>query len=237
MKAIKWLKHSFVQFLAGLQAIGEQSPLPSLPNSPLPTLPKSSPPPIPASTAKRKSANRIALLATIAERELGKKETRNNVGKDVRKYQAATNLDPGAWPWCAAFCAWTLQQWLDDPANVKWLGLRATTPAKWRPKTALAYGFIKWAQARPATCTVLPDTAEPKAGDLVVYDFSHIGIVKESRGNQFVAIEGNTSGVRADGTPSREGDGVYLKVRPRKLARCFIRIRPRRTFNSENLIQ
>ena len=224
--ALTWLTNSFAQFLDGLRQIGEQSHLPSSTSSPSVTLPKSSPPPIPASTAKRKSANRIALLATIAERELGKKETRNNVGKDVRKYQAATNLDPGAWPWCAAFCAWTLQQWLDDPANVKWLGLRATTPAKWRPKTALAYGFIKWAQARSATCTVLPDTATPQPGDLVCYDFSHIGIVKESRGNKFVAIEGNTSGVRADGTPSREGDGVYLKTRPRKLARCFIRIRP-----------
>ena len=222
MKAIQtWLTNSFVRFLAGLQAIGETSPLRSLPNSPLPTLPKSSPPRIPVSTAKRKSANRIALLATIAERELGKKETRNNVGKDVRKYQAATTLDPGAWPWCAAFCAWTLQQWLDDPANVKWLALRANTPAKWRPKTALAYGFMKWAKDRPATCTVLPDTATPQPGDLVCYDFSHIGIVKRSLGDKFEAIEGNTNGAG-----SREGDGVYLKTRSRKLAKCFIRIRP-----------
>jgi len=222
MKAIQtWLKHSFVQFLAGLQQIGEQSPLPSLPNSPLPTLPKSSPPRTLASTAKQKSANRIALLAQIAEREIGKKEVKQNIGKDVRKYQAATTLAPGAWPWCAAFCAWALQQWLDDPTNVKWLGLRATTPAKWRPKTALAYGFIKWAQARPATCTVLPDTATPQPGDLVCYDFSHIGIVKRSLGDKFEAIEGNTNGAG-----SREGDGVYLKTRSRKLAKCFIRIRP-----------
>ena len=220
MKAIQWLKHSFVQFLAGLQAIGEQSPSLSLPSSPLPTLPKSSLPRTLASTAKPKSA-RIALLAAIAEKEVGKKETRNNVGKDVRKYQAATTLAPGAWPWCAAFVCWAIEQWLADPANVKWLGLRATTPAKWRPKTALAYGFIKWAQARPATCTVLPDTAIPQPGDLVCYDFSHIGIVKESRGDKFVAIEGNTNG-RGD-RDSETGDG---KVRPRKLAKCFIRIRP-----------
>ena len=220
MKAIQWLKHSFVQFLAGLQAIGEQSPSLSLPSSPLPTLPKSSLPRTLASTAKPKSA-RIALLAAIAEKEVGKKETRNNVGKDVRKYQAATTLAPGAWPWCAAFVCWAIEQWLADPANVKWLGLRATTPAKWRPKTALAYGFIKWAQARPATCTVLPDTAIPQPGDLVCYDFSHIGIVKRSLGDKFEAIEGNTNGAG-----SRDGDGVYVKVRPRKLAKCFIRIRP-----------
>lgn len=175
-----------------------------------------------STTAPTNSAKpRIAKLVEIAERELGKKETRNNVGKEVRKYQAATNLDPGAWPWCAAFVCWVIDQWLADPANVKWIALKSTTPAKWRPKTALAYGFIKWAQARPSTCTVLPDTAEPHPGDLACYDFSHIGIVKESRGDKFLAIEGNTNGAG-----SRDGDGVYLKTRPRSLARCFIRIRP-----------
>ena len=179
----------------------------------------------PAPNANKKP--RIALLAELAEKEIGRKETKGrNVGPAVRKYQAATNLDPGAWPWCAAFCAWALEQWLADPANVKWLALKSTTPARWRPRTALAYGFIKWAEARPATCVILPDSAEPQPGDLVCYDFSHIGIVKRSLGEKFEAIEGNTSGLRADGTPSREGDGVYLKVRPRSLARCFIRIRP-----------
>ncbi len=187
------------------------------------SLPKNS---TPAPNANEKP--RIALLAELAEKEIGRKETKGrNLGPAVRKYQAATNLDPGAWPWCSAFCAWALEQWLADPANVKWLALKSTTPARWRPRTALAYGFIKWAEARPATCTVLPDSAEPQPGDLVCYDFSHIGIVKRClSGDKFMAIEGNTSGVRADGTPSREGDGVYVKVRPRKLARCFIRIRP-----------
>jgi len=200
-----------------------------------PTLPKSSPSSPPSctpepSTKPNTSENkepRIALLAQLAEKEIGRKETKGrNLGPGVRKYQASTNLDSGAWPWCAAFVCWALEQWLSDPANVSWLALKSTTPTKWRPKTALAYGLIKWAKARPATCTVLPDTAEPKPGDLVCYDFSHIGIVKRSLGDKFEAIEGNTSGMRADGTPSREGDGVYMKVRPRSLARCFIRIRP-----------
>lgn len=165
---------------------------------------------------------RIAKLVEIAEREVGKKETKGrNLGPEVRKYQAATNLDSGAWPWCAAFVCWALEQWLADPANVRWLALKSTTPARWRPKTALAYGFIKWAEARPATCIILSDTAEPQPGDIVAYDFSHIGIVKRSMGDKFEAIEGNTNGAG-----SRDGDGVYLKVRPRSLARCFIRIRP-----------
>jgi len=214
MKAlIKWLNRLF--------AASQNGPRQTLPSSSSPSKPSSTPAP---STPEKP---RIAKLVEIAERELGKKETRNNVGPAVRRYQAATNLDPGAWPWCSAFCAWALEQWLADPENVQWLALKSTTPAKWRPKTALAYGFIRWAEARPATCVVLPDTAEPQPGDFVCYDFSHIGIVQRSMDKEwFTAIEGNTSGVRADGTPSRDGDGVYLKLRRRSLARCFIRIRP-----------
>jgi hypothetical protein len=161
-------------------------------------------------------------LVQIAEEELGKKETKGrNLGPDVQFYQAATNLSPGAWPWCAAFVCYCLRVWLDDPDNRAWLGLKKSTPAGWRPKTALAYGFLKWAKARPATATVLPDSAEPQPGDIVCYDFSHIGIVKRSFGDKFEAIEGNTNGAG-----SRDGDGVYLKVRPRSLARAFIRIHP-----------
>jgi hypothetical protein len=200
-----------------------------------PTLPKSSPSSPPSCTPEPSTKPntsesrepRIALLAQLAEKEIGKKETKGrNLGPSVRQYQAATTLEPGAWPWCSAFVCWALEQWLSDPANVRWLALKSTTPARWKPKTALAYGFIAWAKARPATCTILSDTTEPQAGDLVCYDFSHIGIVKRSIGDKFEAIEGNTSGMRSDGTPSREGDGVYVKVRPRSLARCFIRIRP-----------
>ena len=213
MKALlTWLNRLFAASPNGPQQTSQNSSSPSKASS------------TPALSTPEKP--RIAKLVEIAERELGKKETRNNVGPKVRQYQASTNLDPGAWPWCAAFVCWAVEQWLADPANVKWLALKSTTPAKWRPKTALAYGFIRWAEARPGTCSVLPDSAEPQPGDLAVYDFSHIGIVKRSLGDRFEAIEGNTSGVRADGTPSREGDGVYLKVRPRSLARCFIRIRP-----------
>ena len=187
-----------------------------------PTSQNSSPSSTLKSTPEPNDKPRIALLVEIAAKESGKKETRNNVGKDVRKYQAATNLDPAAWPWCAAFVCWCLQQWLQDPDNRAWLALKSTTPERWRPKTALAWGFVNWAKARPATCTILPDTAEPQPGDIVVYDFSHIGIVKKSLDKEwFSAIEGNTNG-----SGSREGDGVYVRNRRRSIARAFIRIRP-----------
>ena len=55
MKAIlTWLKNSFVQFLAGLQRIGELSPSSSCENCLSPTLPKSLTPPLSASTKKPK---------------------------------------------------------------------------------------------------------------------------------------------------------------------------------------
>jgi len=52
------LKNSFVQFLAGLQRIGEQSPYSLCEDCLSPILPKSSPPHTPASTKKQTSAKK-----------------------------------------------------------------------------------------------------------------------------------------------------------------------------------
>lgn len=205
MNALKWLKALFAGWRNGPQA--------TLPNSSSQSR---------ASLTPEPSITPLEKLVQIAEAEIGKKETKGrNLGPDVERYQAATNLDPGAWPWCAAFVCHCLREWLNDPANRAWLALKKSTPTGWMPKTALAYGFLKWAKARPATTTILPDTATPEAGDIVVYDFSHIGIVKRCIGDKFEAIEGNTNSAG-----SRDGDGVYFKVRPRSLARAFIRIHP-----------
>ena len=223
MKLFSWFKHLFAGWKGGRRPINGLSRSPSSPNSTSATSPKSSPPRTSASTAKPSVANRMAMLPIIAAREVGKKETKgNNLGPEVRKYQSATNLEPGAWPYCAAFCCWCLDRWLDDPDNRKWLALKKTSPQAWRPKTALAYGFLKWAKARPATVQILPDTTEPEPGMFVIYDFSHIGIVKRNIDeNYFEAVEANTNGAG-----SRDGDGVYVKVRRRSLARAFLRVRP-----------
>jgi len=205
---LKWFSRLFAACPAGPAATSPNCSLPS----------KTSSTPAPSITPKSPQEK----LIEIAGREVGKKETAgSNRGPDVRKYQAATTLEPGAWPWCAAFVCWCIQQWLADPEVKAWLNLKTTTTANWRPKTALAFGLMKWAQARPATVTVLPDTAEPQAGDIVVFDFSHCGIVKGLAGGTMLTIEGNTNGAG-----SREGDGVYVKTRIRNLARAFIRIRP-----------
>lgn len=164
----------------------------------------------------------IAKLAKIAESQVGVREGRNNSGEAVRQYQKATGLDPGDWPWCAAFVDWCIAEWIKDPEVVKWLNLKVRTPEQWRPKTALAYGFRNWAKDRPNTTKLISPTDKAQLGDIVVYSFSHVGFVLSDNGVTLQTIEGNTN---AHG--SREGDGVYIKVRSKNLVRNLIRIHPK----------
>lgn len=164
-------------------------------------------------------------LLAIAQAEIGSREVGgNNCGPRIREYQAATNLDPAAWPWCAAFVDWCLREWVQDPAVEAWLNLQASTPEAWRPKTALAYGLTTWARSRPKTTRILTDCDEAQPGDIVTFDFSHVGIVLEDDGKHLVTVEGNTNGKGE--RDSQSGDGVWRKIRPKSLARDFIRIRP-----------
>lgn len=167
----------------------------------------------------------IDQLVKIASGEVGVRESGgNNRGSRIREYQAATNLAPAAWPWCAAFVCWCIREWLKDPEARAWLGLKTTTPAKWRPTTAAAFGFIEWAQKRPNTIAVLDEAEPAHPGDIIVFDFSHIGIVAAATATRIYTIEGNTNG-RGD-RDSETGDGVWTKTRARSLARCFLRIHP-----------
>lgn len=167
----------------------------------------------------------VEKLADIALSQVGTKEVGgNNRGAKIREYQSATNLDPAPWPWCAAFCCWTIREWLKDPEAIKWLNLKTTTPSQWRPKTAAAFGFIDWAKKHPNTAKVLPESIVAQKGDIVVFDFSHIGIVTNA-GKLFIqTVEGNTNG-RGE-RDSESGDGVWAKRRNSSLARCYIRINP-----------
>lgn len=164
-------------------------------------------------------------LAQIAAKEVGVREIGgNNRGERIRDYQEATNLAPAAWPWCAAFVDWCIREWLMTPEVVSWLNLQRSTPEEWRPKTALAYGFLGWAKSRPKTSVILHERDLAQPGDIVVFDFSHVGIVESDSGFQIITIEGNTNG-RGD-RDSESGDGVWRKARQKTIARNFIRIRP-----------
>lgn len=156
-------------------------------------------------------------LAEIAVAEIGAREQGHNAGPRVVQYQEATWLKPGPWPWCAAFVAWSLREWLHEKNTQDALGIGEAQIERWRCKDALAFGWETWALKRGLL--VLPETTPMRAGDIVTFDFSHIGIVIAGKGDTIHTVEGNTN---ADG--SREGDGVYAKRRPRHLIRRVIRI-------------
>lgn len=161
-------------------------------------------------------------LIRIATAEIGvREEGANNSGARVRTYQAATWLKPDAWPWCAALTCWVLQQWLATAEGRAYLGNHE--PNKWRCRDASAYGWEKWAKQKGLT--LLPETQLAKAGDLVVFDFSHIALVVEDQKSltaAIVTVEGNTNG--AGDRESMTGDGVWLKRRKPSLVKNYIRL-------------
>jgi len=158
----------------------------------------------------------LGQLAAIAISQVGTlEEGGNNRGSKVREYQGATYLAPGDWPWCAAFVCWCIREWL--------AGVTPSRPQAWRPKTPRAFGFEAWAKERGLP--VLPESAAVKAGDIVVFDMSHVGIAVASApaGSKHVeTVEGNTGvvGLR----DSAAGDGVFRKKRPRPMIRSIIRL-------------
>ena len=164
-------------------------------------------------------------LAKIAAAEIGVREVGgNNRGPKILEYQSATWLKPAAWPWCAAFVCWVIKKWLTDTAvRANLLLHNNKLTESWRPKTAAAFDFANWAKER--NLQILNRTARALAGDLAIFDFSHIGVVirDQSKGStQIVTVEGNTNGKGE--RDSTSGDGVWRKIRPTRLVRCYIRI-------------
>jgi len=164
-------------------------------------------------------------LIAIASTEVGVREVGgNNCGPRIREYQTATELGPGQYPWCACFVSWCIREWLKSNDVVNWLSLKVKTLEQWRPTTALAYGLTSWAKQRPNTTDIFDEKQKAQLGDIVTFDFSHVGFIVEDRGDTILTIEGNTGqkGLR----DSESGDGVWRKVRAKSLVRDIIRIHP-----------
>jgi hypothetical protein len=166
-------------------------------------------------------------LVIIAKREVGKTEgPKNNQGEWIKKFWPATNYPEGyanREPYCAAaMCYWlkTLGEELHAVGLIEsQTGMTLGQWEKWRCKSAGAWAWQDWAKKAKGV-TVLPDSAKPECGDVVVYDFSHVGLVTGQPGKGRIAtIEANTG-------PSgeRDGDGCWEKNRPQEIARCFIRL-------------
>ena len=179
-------------------------------------------------SATTETLNAVAdQLARIAESQIGTAEdaAHSNRGAAILKYQRATSLGGQGWPWCAAFVDWCVQQLLAEP--------EATTqlPKTFRaPRTAGAFALVDW--ARQVGAPVFERTAgklgaTPARGDVVVYAFSHCGIVTVPMSRVsgvFSAVEGNTN---AEG--GRDGFEVARRGRDLSLVRALIRLPLRAT--------
>lgn len=154
-------------------------------------------------------------IVELAMAEVGVEEINgSNCGPRVNEYKAATNLPPKeAWPWCAAFVCWVMRE------AMKATGVKETKTFK-RPTTAGAWDFENWSLKQDnSTQTKKPHKNDIKPGDIVVFSFSHIGIaITEPKDGYVATVEGNT-----DSSGSREGGGVFRKIR--KLSQIRSRIR------------
>lgn len=163
-------------------------------------------------TGRKASASTLAgKLVALAEKEVGVKESprNSNRGKRVQEYQAASWLDGTGWAWCAAF--------------ICWLAREAGVSDSWRPKTAVAWDFERWARKHPDKVELIKPASktEAKPGDILVFTFSHIGLaVAHESGDLVRTIEGNT-----DAGGSREGGGVWRKTRRKSQIRSIIRFK------------
>jgi hypothetical protein len=154
-------------------------------------------------------------LARIAEGQIGTQEDakHQNRGSAILKYQEATNLGGQGWPWCAAFVDFCMREFFarhPEYAQKKYQ----------RPETAAAFGLIDW--GREENCFVFsPHHGDPARGDIVVYTFSHCGIVADAdlKHDSFHAIEGNSN---PDG--GRDGYEVVRHARNFSSVNRFIRL-------------
>lgn len=174
------------------------------------------------------NADLLKRLVDVAVAEVGLKELPGhpNTGPDVEKYQAATWLAPGPWPYCAAFVDWCVQRWIVAPDVRRALNIEDDNGAEiWRCKDARAFGLEVWARSKGLQ--VLSPDKQALAGDLIVYQFSHTGLVvaDEIPGRRLATCEANTVQESLAGS-QRDGDGVWMRSRPDSLTKCYIRLLP-----------
>jgi len=161
-------------------------------------------------------------LVEIARRDVGKVEVTRNRAPWIQKYWAATSYPEGhaeRQPYCAAAVCYWVQQWLALPEVLAALKMPPAQAERWRCKSARAFDWLDWAAARKLEVLSDRPTERLRVGDLMVFDISHIGIVKDDNANGVYTIEANTGNGSV-----RDGDGCFERVRTRSAARAFIRL-------------
>ena len=152
------------------------------------------------------------------------------VGNDRRMREIFESdwLNPGgvtdSYPWCCSFVSMCVQKLIRQHsiyAHVR------------PPKTASVSGFrTRWAPNQ--NCLIFPPNdqqRQPHKGDVVVYKFSHIGIVDTTTSRGVTTIEGNTNEAG-----SREGTSVMNKTRRNAVIRCYIRLPIPSSYDVENQV-
>jgi hypothetical protein len=148
-------------------------------------------------------------IVLLAREELGVVEITRNRAPRIAKYWQATDYPEGEAerePWCAAFVAWLVLMVLGPYAKRP----RSAAVRLWVP-AALRLG---WTVFGPRDGLYFP-----RAGDIVVFTFSHIGIVEGVEAGTVRTIEGNT-----DDAGGREGTKVCRRRRALSACKSFIRL-------------
>ncbi len=131
--------------------------------------------------------HQINQLLTIAKSQIGVREaTGNNDGEAVECYLHYTGNKKGE-PWCAAFISWVFGQAGYSQPRTAWSpSLFPKSRAVKTIKPATVFGIYFKDKGRIA----------------------HVGLVERQQHDWIYTIEGNTNSAG-----SREGDGVYRKLR------------------------
>ncbi len=136
-------------------------------------------------------------LIEVAATQVGVKERPGNRGPQVKQYLAIVGLNEG-YAWCAGFVCWCV-----DKVEKKKMNYSAGVLALHNHNQTI-------------------QVKEPKSGDIFIMRFAnglgHTGIITKVTASHVHTIEGNTN----DGG-SREGDGVYRRVRDRKTIHGYLR--------------
>ena len=150
-------------------------------------------------SAVGQSSIRDKLAQTYLSQVGVREKTGRNDGVQVETYLRSVDAKRGN-AWCAAFVSWSLQQhYIQHPKSA------------WSPSLFPRHNTV-FTRGQPSNYT-------PQRGDVfgLYYNnlgrIGHVGFIEQwDYGGKFaVTVEGNTNEAH-----SREGDGVYLKKRPKR---------------------
>jgi hypothetical protein len=156
---------------------------------------------VPLTTMRQRAYAYAASLVGVME------QGGNNRGAKVTEIIRA-NGGTGPEPWCGDFVAYCYRKAGSKVVDRRWAYV---------PYLSLITGVRR--------------TTSPKKGDLVRFEFNgdntpdHIGLFVEDIGDgTIVAIEGNTGATGAVSDSTTGGDGVYRKVRSKRLVKDYLEV-------------